>query len=64
MPTNHYYQQRWNSQDLDDTPIVADLLPPVRTNNYGKHCTICLALRKCSTKTYYSAVEQGVCKFQ
>lgn len=24
---NYYYQQRWNSQDLDDTPLVRDLLP-------------------------------------
>ena len=24
---NYYYQQRWNSQDVDDTPIVGDLLP-------------------------------------
>ena len=25
---NYYYQQRWNSQDLEETPIVGDLLPP------------------------------------
>ena len=24
---NYYYQQRWNSQDVDDTPIVGNLLP-------------------------------------
>lgn len=24
---NYYYQQRWNSQDLETTPIVGDLLP-------------------------------------
>ena len=24
---NYYYQQRWNSQDLDETPVVRDLLP-------------------------------------
>lgn len=24
----YYYQQRWNSQDLDDIPVVRDLLPP------------------------------------
>ena len=24
---NYYYQQRWNSQDVDDTPVVKDLLP-------------------------------------
>lgn len=24
----YYYQQRWNAHDLDDTPIVRDLLPP------------------------------------
>lgn len=23
----YYYQQRWNSQDLDETPLVRDLLP-------------------------------------
>lgn len=25
--SNYYYQQRWNSQDLEDTPMVRDLLP-------------------------------------
>ena len=24
---NYYYQQRWNSQDLEETPIVRNLLP-------------------------------------
>lgn len=24
---NYYYQQRWNSQDLEDTPLVKNLLP-------------------------------------
>lgn len=24
---NYYYQQRWNSQDLEETPVVRDLLP-------------------------------------
>lgn len=24
---NYYYQQRWNTHDLDETPIVRDLLP-------------------------------------
>ncbi|MFI3267637.1 MAG: ATP-binding cassette domain-containing protein [Rikenellaceae bacterium] len=24
---NYYYQQRWNSQDLEESPIVRDLLP-------------------------------------
>lgn len=24
---NYYYQQRWNSQDLEETPIAGDLLP-------------------------------------
>ena len=27
---NYYYQQRWNSQDLETTPIVGDLLPPAQ----------------------------------
>lgn len=26
---NYYYQQRWNSQDLEETPLVRDLLPQV-----------------------------------
>lgn len=33
---NYYYQQRWNSQDLDDTPIVADLLPPCKDEQLRK----------------------------
>lgn len=24
---NYYYQQRWNSQDVEETPVVRDLLP-------------------------------------
>ena len=24
---NYYYQQRWNAHDLDETPLVRDLLP-------------------------------------
>ena len=32
----YYYQQRWNSQDLDDTPIVADLLPPCKDEQLRK----------------------------
>ena len=24
---NYYYQQRWNSQDLDETPVLRELLP-------------------------------------
>lgn len=24
---NYYYQQRWNTHDLDETPVVRDLLP-------------------------------------
>ncbi|WP_300724793.1 ATP-binding cassette domain-containing protein [uncultured Bacteroides sp.] len=27
---SYYYQQRWNSHDLDETPIVRDLLPECR----------------------------------
>lgn len=26
----YYYQQRWNSQDLEETPIVGHLLPPCK----------------------------------
>lgn len=26
----YYYQQRWNSQDLEETPIVGNLLPPCK----------------------------------
>lgn len=25
---NYYYQQRWNAHDVDETPLVRDLLPP------------------------------------
>ncbi len=27
---NYYYQQRWNSQDTEDTPLVRDLLPEAK----------------------------------
>ena len=27
---NYYYQQRWNAHDLDDTPLVRDLLPAAK----------------------------------
>lgn len=30
---NYYYQQRWNTHDLDETPIVRDLLPQPRDLN-------------------------------
>ena len=33
---NYYYQQRWNSQDVDDTPIVGDLLPPCKNEELRK----------------------------
>ncbi len=26
----YYYQQRWNTHDVDDTPVVRDLLPPCK----------------------------------
>ncbi len=26
----YYYQQRWNAHDLDETPLVRDLLPPCK----------------------------------
>lgn len=29
---NYYYQQRWNSQDLDETPVVRDLLPECKNS--------------------------------
>lgn len=29
---NYYYQQRWNSQDLDETPVVRDLLPECKNH--------------------------------
>ena len=32
--TNLYYQQRWNSQDLEITPLVKDLLPAVQDSPY------------------------------
>ena len=31
--TNLYYQQRWNSQDLEITPFVKDLLPVVQDSH-------------------------------
>lgn len=27
---SYYYQQRWNSQDMENTPVVGDLLPPCK----------------------------------
>lgn len=32
----YYYQQRWNSQDLDDTPVVRDLLPACKNEELRK----------------------------
>lgn len=34
--TNLYYQQRWNSQDLEITPIVKDLLPTVHDSQFAE----------------------------
>ena len=31
--TNLYYQQRWNSQDLEITPLVRDLLPVIHDSH-------------------------------
>lgn len=33
---NYYYQQRWNSQDLDETPVVRDLLPAATNEELKK----------------------------
>lgn len=35
---NYYYQQRWNSQDLEESPIVGDLLP--KTDNFALKDTL------------------------
>lgn len=32
----YYYQQRWNAHDLDDTPIVGDLLPVCKDEELRK----------------------------
>ena len=34
---NYYYQQRWNSQDLETTPIVKDMLPDVSNQELKEH---------------------------
>ena len=34
--TNLYYQQRWNSQDLEITPLVKELLPVVQDSQYSE----------------------------
>lgn len=31
---NYYYQQRWNSQDLEKTPYVYELLPKIEDENF------------------------------
>ena len=33
---NYYYQQRWNSQDMEITPIVAELLPETEDKEHKK----------------------------
>lgn len=33
---NYYYQQRWNAHDLDETPIVRDLLPATDNHELKK----------------------------
>lgn len=32
----YYYQQRWNTHDIDDTPVVRDLLPGCRNGELRK----------------------------
>lgn len=32
----YYYQQRWNTHDIDDTPVVRDLLPSCRNEELRK----------------------------
>lgn len=34
--TNLYYQQRWNSQDLEITPLVRDLLPIIQDSHLAE----------------------------
>ena len=34
--TNLYYQQRWNSQDLEITPLVRDLLPVIHDSHLSE----------------------------
>lgn len=36
VDANHYYQQRWNSQDMEITPLVRDLLPETDDVEYRK----------------------------
>ena len=36
VDANHYYQQRWNSQDMEITPLVRDLLSETDDVEYGK----------------------------
>ena len=33
---NYYYQQRWNAHDLDETPLVRDLLPEATDSGLKK----------------------------
>lgn len=33
---NYYYQQRWNAHDLDETPLVRDLLPEATDSGLEK----------------------------
>ena len=34
--STYYYQQRWNSHDIDDTPLVRDLLPESKDESLKK----------------------------
>ena len=36
IDTNYYYQQRWNSTDLDEVPLVKDLIGEYDENAYQK----------------------------
>jgi molybdate transport system ATP-binding protein len=31
---NYYYQQRWNSQDMETTPLVKELIPEIENERY------------------------------
>ena len=44
---NYYYQQRWNAHDLDETPLVRDLLPEATDSGLERLCMNCLAWRGC-----------------
>lgn len=35
----YYYQQRWNQNDVDETPIVSELLETARKNAMNEHLT-------------------------